>query len=947
MLRLSPSLQAVVDQASSQHEWVELLISRLGSTRTFIAKHSSNPVDVFSTGVVVINGTMTGEMSSTGKSLANLGALSVDQYAPVDMSVGHSVLRISSESGDDWIEGSLGLAGSGSDFTISQNLTPRVGLTAGNSLRIQAPEALVELALSAGGEVNFVYVVNDDTVPMLSGSVSQTFGVALKQGDVPQGEELQFSVGEVACPPTVWNQTYWPDGSLKFCAAMIRLPVQLDPGQQVRVSIRRGGTSFFTSVHDESTLQDFDIELQLEGLEGLSGVWSTRLARAARSSDAVLIGSGLAGSVWRVGEPLRAEADEAEHPFVYCWHYVVVPQNSLGRPLGARHLCRVGSFWGDVSNGGINLIRAIGRVRVNGSTVRTLEGTHPTAPGATTFENRAETAWMQYSSIFSADVDAKYDFVPTSGLGVEPVSRVRHSPMHLVRSRLVPAYDISVEPDDATLVEYRSNNTAGMARYMGTTGERQEIGTLPAWQARHILNPNAVNEQRVRAAAMATGSWRWSCRTQSNRQIVAADAPRASYVGLQIRSDWRFWYSAFAGSMAQGIPGTNYVWEEMETAHRPASGYYPYLMTGEQQYLDLLVEHASTTLLTLTAGTKSYVTAASINTSAAISGSVATRNAQIDSNIYRCGGLMMRADSLPRDGAWAMRDLAQAAAIYPDQCPWGTETKLYLTDCVINSFSALNDWTSYRSQDFKDNGIPFPPSLTNHAYGSPWNISYVANVTAHASEIVPAPAVISYRQHLSKWYESVSSKIDPGAVAAYTLQWWGPDGVLIERVEDMVFQVWGTGLSASSATNRITVSGSNSFTPEDGAPVQLDNVFLAEPLPARTSVYVVNSSGGSFQVAATPGGQPLTLANTSSGDTFWRYGGSIAPRTSFAGDQGAEEGYLASAYSAVANMLSAGDTNLSSLYTTLRTSWDAGLDADPQTDKSRIPKNAMNHPRPE
>ncbi len=712
--------------------------------------------------------------------------------------------------------------------------------------------------------------------------ISPMFGVSFKRGELPMGDNPQFKLADgTACPASVWGKTTWPDGSLKFCAAMVRIPASVPAGGSLVVQVQNGGVLPAPSARTTADLTGPDIKVELTGITNLSGLWTASLSDAiASATDVTVIGSGAAGKVWRIGGDVKQAG--AVHGQLYCWHYVAALTASDGSLLGLRYLGRVAQPWADVATPAPTRRVVTAQLKLGATVRRTFQG-HDTSetPGA-------NIGMDHYTSWFTADSNARWDYVQGAGSSAaDSVVRVKHDKVKLVRTTLVPPYDTTLTVNSNASTAYRPYANCFVQRAMGGTGERDDLGLMNAWTVRHLLTQAAVDETVVRAQGLISGGWRITALSSSTKNIIPTYEAAPSYAGLgPIQKDWYFYISGdkFSGYVAPA--SVQSLWsEDYETSHRPSTCYYPYLITGEPQYLDLLIDMAATVLANSPAGTVQMNMTPPITLSNLyLAGTWAGRDAQIGGTIVKGGGWMFQSFG-PRAIAWGFRDIVQSAAIYPDVCPRGTETRNYFRGVASATLTAINAynsalgpaWGSFGAFDF--NKYP--------NFYSVWMVGYMINTMCQASNILPGIGANQFRHFLGQFWEKVATTMDMACAFAPHATMWDENGVRLNRVEDVMFET-DTVVSFSAATNRMSMASGKTlwnFTEGDRF-CFTDEYSRPNPLPAypyRTIFYAVNVVGKTTQLSLTAGGPPITVgADVNHPEVFlWANLANAAPYTTF------------------------------------------------------------------
>lgn len=790
------------------------------------------------------------------------------------------------------------------------------------------------MAAPAGGTViTTLSLVNTSGSEQAAGFVSPMFGQPFKQGDIPAGEYPQFTLtDDTPCPATIWGVTSWPDGSMKFCGAMIRVPAAVAGSGSVTINVRGGGNAPAASARAVSDLTAANISTELVGVTNLTGTWAASLNTAITDADdIVLIGNGPAGAIWRIGGPFKQGG--TAHGQLHAWHYVAALQNAAGALAGIRYLGRVAQPWADVATPTPTRRVFTASLKSGSSTLRSLQG-HDTTETV-----GANISLPHYASIFTAGTDGRWDYVQGGGSqAAECTVRVVHNEVYFIASRLVPPYDTSVSPTSSTSVDYYPMGRGSMLRNMGTTSEREDIGILPSWAARHILTGASVDERVCRVNGLAASGWKQVARRSTTRQVIPVVDASATYTGLgTVQTTWRGPVSNISGFVSPS--DTTSLWQsEYESSHRPGAVYYPYLVTGEPQYLDMLVEQANGLISNTAVGTSTWQVGTPVTGNSPLIGAWAgDRSPSIAGTTYKGAGVLFRGD-LYRIQAWMMRDIAQAAAVYPDTCPSGTETRKYLREVIGNTYSAMIAYNNALPQSWRDSGLmSFTSNGSNDAaYESPWALGYMANSLCHQASIYPTSDGVTCRQHMAKFWSSINAIADIACVATYRMGQWKGDNTRVESASDLVFYRSET-LTWAAATSRFTTSAA--WNPTNGDVFAFSTKWSANKPFAEatdeTRLYAVNVSGKTFQLATTPGGSPLTISADSSVPGFMCRLQDAGTLFSFQG-VASPSSYVSNIYGAIRHHLACGDTVVASA----RTAQDANLTASGVTFTSD-PKNAM------
>ncbi|MBS0227649.1 MAG: hypothetical protein JSS23_03020 [Proteobacteria bacterium] len=715
-------------------------------------------------------------------------------------------------------------------------------------------------SVAPGAELTTLTLVNESATAQAAGFVSPMFGVPLKQGDVPAGSYPAFTLADnTPCPATLWGVTSWPDGSMKFCGAMIRVPASVPGSGTLAIKVKSGGVAPGSSARSTADLTAADLKAELTGVTNLTGLWTASLNTAITdATDIVLIGDGAAGKVWRIGGHVKQAG--AAHGQLYCWHYVAALQNGSDGLQGLRYLGRIAQPFADVASPAPSRRVLTAALKSGATTLRSLQGHDTTeTPGA-------NIGMPHFSSFFTAGTNGRWDYVQGGGSqAADCTIRVTHDKTYFIKSRLLPPYDTTLAVTAGLGYDYVPYTAGPMQRHMPGTGGREDIGLLPSWHVRHVLSPIAAHDKTMRCVGLATGGWRNLLRRTAypNGQIPCTTAA-ASYAGMgAVQSSWRY-YGAGNGFTVP-VPNDSLWYEEADSSHRPGAVYYPYIATGEPQYLDMLCDNANAWILNLVPGGKSMNTTLPINMGTVkLTGAFGERDVTVAGTTYIGGGLFFY-ENMTRVTAWGTRDVAQAAALLPDTCPAGTENRVYLREVMSKCHTAINAYNSALGVPWSNSGIMFFDSANYD--DSPWCSGFVSESVCHQASILGTTEAATLRAYLAKYWENIAQRMDISCAFAYRCNIYDDTGRRSDSVNSLVYKV-GVNLAFSAATSRTTISngpeGTNGqWMPTNGDIFAFNDVYdPVRPYPSQPQykrLHAVNCSGQTFQLSETPGGAPLAV----------------------------------------------------------------------------------------
>jgi len=209
--------------------------------------------------------------------------------------------------------------------------------------------------------------------------------------------------------------------------------------------------------------------------------------------------------------------------------------------------------------------------------------------------------------------------------------------------------------------------TGYIQTYFPTTGGREEIGVLPTWTTRYLFSmDNRMREIMLNHAEMFSGCpihYRESDTSRSfYGHIVSIDDRPTVWID---RED--FQWQDDNDRLPEPIGSEETVWY-IDRAHQASFAYIPYLITGEKYYLDELYYWAGYDL-----GASNFS--------------------------YREENKGLIKDQV-RGEAWAIRNIAEAAALAPDD----DIEKVYLEEKVQNN---IDEWLNEQIQNEQGSRYPF------------------------------------------------------------------------------------------------------------------------------------------------------------------------------------------------------------------------------------------------
>jgi hypothetical protein len=230
-------------------------------------------------------------------------------------------------------------------------------------------------------------------------------------------------------------------------------------------------------------------------------------------------------------------------------------------------------------------------------------------------------------------------------------------------SRAIPPFNAVVNLDgrvDTIGANFDILQSGALDNIMGGHGGRAELAPLPDWTARYLVKKNATQGQFVMANADLAGSWPIHVREPDGAALSGLGSEHL----MSIDQEPNVWLAAggtgIKGSpmpMAEygsGVPGPGQSPLGPSNAHVPDLAFVPYLLTGDRYYAEEMAFWAN-------------------------HGMLATLG-------HGAQGLLKGNEV--RGVGWVLRNMAEAAAYYPDASP----VKGYLAQKVVNNLNWLDSY---------------------------------------------------------------------------------------------------------------------------------------------------------------------------------------------------------------------------------------------------------------
>ncbi len=505
--------------------------------------------------------------------------------------------------------------------------------------------------------------------------VPVSFGQVFADGDVAASEQLTGKLADGSLVPLQMDvKTRYASKAVRHAVLSAVLPA-LQTGQTLAMGIAKATTAPAASALTPAKLAaagfSAKVSLKIDGQQ-----------YAAAAEDLLKAGSGaswLSGAVaneWLLVAPLK-NASGAIHPHLVARFAVrayagldkakvdVVIENNWAYEAGPRN------FTYDAD------------IQVGGASVYTKAG----------LNHYHHARWKK-----------------TFWWGGAPQVHVKHNIAYLIASKQVPNYDQSAAPSSTALAQVRTAFAGavtepmqrGMAvAYMPQTGGRPDIGLLPGWAVTYLLSMDKDAKAATLGAADLAGSWSAHFRDKKTDRVVSlVDYPYMTVLGRQgdTLNPVTKKYESFPA-----CGGTCETPLTADSAHEPNFAYLPYLVTGDNYYLEELQFWAMFNMFQANPGYRDNVKG------------------------------LLKADQV-RGQAWGLRTLAEAAAITPDADPLKAQFDTFLS----NNLDWYNSTYSNSSKSANTLGAITDDNAMVYNSGTglaPWQDDFFTMAVGRADEL--------------------------------------------------------------------------------------------------------------------------------------------------------------------------------------------------------------------
>lgn len=447
-------------------------------------------------------------------------------------------------------------------------------------------------------------------------SVPVTFGQVFREGDIKATESVNGRlVDGTSLPLQVDVKATHRDGSLRHAVISAILP-KLEVGKVQKLSLLRATASSTAQAALPTNLTNKGFTASVNIIIGGQTYSASADALLLKPDRRSIWLAGPLATEWLVWAPLTT-ADGVKHPH-----------------LAARFAIR--------SYEGLN------KARVD----VVIENNWAYEPGPQNFTYDVNVLVGGQSAYSKAGLThfRQSRWRKTFWWGQAPQVHVKHDIPYLIASKAVPNYDTSFSISATGLGKLDQDWAAankepmapgGIVTYMPATGGRPDIAPLPKWAAMYLLSMDRRAKKVTLGVGDLAGSWPIHYRDKNTGQIVSLlDYP---YITLPFRGSESDAMNKETG-LSELVPSCggdctttpfNY---NPDSAHQPSLAYLPYLVTGDNYYMEELQFWANWNMLR-------------------------------GNPYYREFGKGLVNWAQVRGQAWTLRTLGQAAYITPDDHP--------------------------------------------------------------------------------------------------------------------------------------------------------------------------------------------------------------------------------------------------------------------------------------
>lgn len=861
MLTPNPELAELLAAATDKQEWGAIFVDAFtgdGDIRvectTVGAENSFR--DCKLSGPVVFDGQKITSFGTASNSLS---------YGAVDLSVGEHFLSIA--NGSHFVQGTLGLPGSGCDFIMSVNPTTSNGFGF-TSIHIDAPASLPDGPPVPEGLVTTFDLTNWSASPT---SVLFRGGMPFKKGDVPAGVGLEILRGGVPVPAQFDERATWADGSLKFTVCHMRdTELAGSATRTYEIHTVAGGFDNSGTVDLSDVAVDSALTVEVSSLQQYDGDSSVQRGsgaalavfanHAAVPTRVTKIHSGPVCEGWQVWGMFRDGAGGAgsEDAHLKVNWYVDVWKDENGDVIDTEFAAELAQDWWAVA--GKYRLDYTATLKRNASTVQAYAGVqHP-------YHSRWVTVQMQ-----DDNNHARRHWVSDT-----PTLTYKFDKEHWRKTHIVPPYDPDQTPVALAKTTYTPLGNMQHRAGLDSTGAYMGRGLLPKCDAAAFARQTPDDFRNSRTNAFAGLG---ITRHFRDERVRARDGESADIANTLIPLLWnpkpasastfaelpapKHAYRGSHGGQTGGYEpfvGGHGVWtSSSDASHAVPYSAFAYMVEGERYFLEASIDLATANAHILNSNEYGGIPFIHWyeNTSARAEMSIpSTQYAAIPD--YR---------GQERSLGWSAAIMAPAVALTPDSDPqsaylkgWAAQCSDYLEECI-----------EYTPPSVLAAGITFLGGT--YAIRSPWMEGFIVQGCTQAYLMTEVPGFATYADMVVRstvamatrnkydqiaYRRMVANKAESYSTGNYnTAEHYlvGPINVTVTS-DVLLLADADTNLSPAVVADGDVLY----FMSRTDA-----SAYIAVPsgYVEGTPLYAIEVSGASFKVAASPSGTPISVTTGS------------------------------------------------------------------------------------
>ncbi len=506
----------------------------------------------------------------------------------------------------------------------------------------------------------------------------------------------------------------------------------------------------------------------------------------------------------------------------------------------------------------------------------------PSAPGSGTQTVTPYPFLTQFGSLFTAGNSAKPDYIQGGGsVASDHTTRIAFNTTYWRSTKMVPPYLLgTVNPISQPSFTFWPMTYGPVTTYVGTTGERDDIGAEPSWFARHFFKQDASGTQTARTIGLVSGLFPANLRHKTNFTIPVVN--NTSYTGMPSPNPNFYWRATGGTTSGFTAPADSSVLQAVFSAvtfdHMPELIYYPTLVFGDPQYNDMLVDWYNLAQSThLGVISQSAIVNGTSNAIAGVTNNGPGNRDTTISGVHRYG-LNLAIESGLRCQAWTGRTMGLAAAIGGGYEPAGAKTREYMLDTIKDTFAAYMAYIALLPSFAQNSGFWGEPDSGESAAAASWMISYDLSSVSYVAAVTEDANAIAFASHLSKYFKFVHDNFGTWSIPYYA-------GIM--RINNINVPAGNAGANPYLTSTSQFAAGFGSFSaswsngtevfdltaqPSNYVPTNNDTVIWVQPpVPSAfstfTTYYMVSAGVGGatkFKLSASQGGAAITNSDTNS-----------------------------------------------------------------------------------